>query len=71
MSSREEKFKRLANTRVNKTLKQIELIGNLSNKSIYQYTDADVAKIFREIDGAIRISKSRFKTKNNKKRFEL
>ena len=40
-----EKFKRLAEQRVTKVLKQIKLVGNLSNRSNYEYSDGDVKKI--------------------------
>jgi hypothetical protein len=43
------KFVELANKRVSKTLKSIQLIGNLSNRSNYDYTEEDVTKIFRAI----------------------
>ena len=45
MESKEEKFKRLANARVNNAIKQLELIGNLSNSASYDYTDDEVRKI--------------------------
>mgnify|MGYP003116160100 FL=1 len=45
MESKEEKFKRLAVSRVNKTLKQIRLLGNLSNQSLYEYPDKYILQI--------------------------
>ena len=45
MESKEEKFKRLAVSRVNKTLKQIRLLGNLSNQSLYEYPDRYIPQI--------------------------
>lgn len=55
-----EKFVRLANKRVNNAIKAIVLIGNLSNKSNYDYTDDDVAKIFKAIQGELNACKKRF-----------
>lgn len=43
------KFVKLATARVSKALKDIQLIGNLSNRSNYDYTDDDVAKIFKAL----------------------
>ena len=60
-----EKFKRLAEQRVTKVLKQIKLVGNLSNKSNYVYSDADVKKIYRAIKGALDEMKARFDSKGN------
>ena len=37
-----EKFKALAEKRVNNAIKQLQLIGNLSNTSSYEYTDEQV-----------------------------
>jgi hypothetical protein len=44
-----EAFVRLAEARTNKILKSLELLGNLSNKSNYSYTDEDIRKIFKAI----------------------
>lgn len=38
-------FKRLGNKRVKAALDKIRLVGNLSNRSSYEYTDEQVAKI--------------------------
>lgn len=56
-----EKFKRLAEKRVNNAIKNIRLIGNLSNRSNYSYTDQEVDKIFRALDKELKHAKSRFK----------
>jgi len=55
-----QKFVQLAQARVNKTLKDIQLIGNLSNRSNYDYTDEDVEKIFRALSQEITVCKKRF-----------
>lgn len=50
------KFVKLAEMRVNRAIKDIRLIGNLSNRGAYTYSEDDVRKIFRvlqkELDGA-------------------
>jgi len=43
-------FVRLAEARTNKILKSIELLGNLSNRSNYAYTEDDIKKIFKAIN---------------------
>ncbi|MDD3480896.1 MAG: hypothetical protein PHW75_01565 [Patescibacteria group bacterium] len=70
MESRREKFRRLANIRVNNALKQIGLIGNLSNKSSYEYTDDDIRKIFAELEGALKASKMKYKI-SKKRSFKI
>ena len=58
-----EKFVELAEKRVNKTLKDIKLIGNLSNRSNYSYTEQDVKKIYGALTKAVDEMKSKFDRK--------
>ena len=53
MRDREKKFLELAETRVNKVLEGMRLIGNLSNKRNYDYTDDQIKKICGDFFGAI------------------
>ena len=55
-----EKFVKLANSRVNKAIKDIQLIGNLSNRSNYDYTQEDVLQIFKALNKALNDCKNRF-----------
>ena len=68
------KFVKLAQARVNKAIKDIQLIGNLSNRSNYDYSDDDVAKIFRALSDEISACRKRFdlsKKKNDATKFTL
>lgn len=58
-----EKFVRLANARVNKAIKAIQLVGNLSNRSNYAYTEDDVNKIFRTLKTELNTCRQRFSNK--------
>lgn len=58
-----EKFVRLAENRVTKALKDIKLIGNLSNRSNYSYTDEDAKKIYHTLKKAVEDMKSKFDSK--------
>lgn len=73
MKNNREKFVDLANKRVNRTLKCIKLIGNLSNRSNYQYTEQDVEKIFDALQSEIKVCRNRFRSngKENEKEFSL
>jgi hypothetical protein len=62
MARNRDAFVRLANARVNKALESIRLVGNLSNKANYDYTDDDAQKIL----DALKISLAECR-----KRFEL
>ncbi|WP_010324925.1 hypothetical protein [Marinobacterium stanieri] len=61
------KFVELAEKRVNRALKDIKLIGNLSNRSNYYYTDADVKKIHKALTEALNDMKTRFDSKGASK----
>lgn len=47
--SKEMRFKRLAEARVDKITKMIRLLGNCSNKSNYEYTEEQVGKIYDKL----------------------
>ena len=66
MNEKSEKFKFLATKRVNNTLNQIRLIGNLSNKTYYEYTTEDAKKIISSLEREIKTVKERFLKKQNK-----
>ena len=68
MSIKKEKFKELAESRVNKALKAIELIGNLSETKNYEYDEVQIKKIFSHLDSALVSSKKRFQDKLKKKK---
>lgn len=71
METKNEKFKRLAEKRTNRLLKDLELIGNLSNKANYDYTEKDIRKMFQVIDEHVQITKNRFRSSNNSKKFKF
>ncbi|PZN92976.1 MAG: hypothetical protein DCF30_22340 [Hyphomicrobiales bacterium] len=60
MRDRRKKFVELAEARVSRAMKDIRLIGNLANKSAYEYTDEDVRRIFRALQKEFDSAKSRF-----------
>lgn len=60
MPDRREKFVRLAEQRVNRALREIRLIGNLSNRSAYESTEDDVKKIFRALQKELDVARGRF-----------
>jgi hypothetical protein len=70
---RRERFVTLAEARTAKAMNAIRLVGNLSNKSNYEYTDADVTQILKALDGEVRALKARFgdATNGREKAFKL
>ena len=70
--TKEEKFKRLAGLRVNGALDRIRLLGQLSNRGNYDYTDEQVDMIFKALHKALVDTKSKFReSAKNKNRFTL
>ena len=68
MEEKREKFKRLAESRTNKVIDMLGLIGNLSNQSNYEYTAKDVNKIFSSIEKALDVKRERFNSNLSKRR---
>lgn len=60
-SQKREKFVRLAEARVNNALRAIRLIGNLSNKNNYQYSEQDVQKILAALNLAVKELSNQFR----------
>lgn len=71
MSNKRENFEKIATGRVQKILKNLELLGNCSNTSYYDYNKDDVDKIFKAISKKLNATKSQYYSKMNKNPFEL
>lgn len=71
--SKREKFVRLAEARTNKIIDTLQLLGNCSNTSVYEYTAQDVEQIFQAIELEVREAKKKFSKIENEKntRFTL
>lgn len=70
--NRNARFKRLAEARTEKVLDMLDLIGNLSNKSFYEYTDEEIKAVFDAIEKSVKENKDKFnKNKKKKRRFTL
>lgn len=59
-SIKRSKFVELAEARVNRALKDLQLIGNLSNRSAYDFDEADIKKIFAALQRGLDSAKARF-----------
>ena len=55
-----QKFVALANRRVNRAIRDLRLVGNLSNRSIYDFTEEDVKKILKVLQRELDSIRSRF-----------
>lgn len=72
-SIKHKNFKRIAEARTEKVLDMLDLIGNLSNTSFYEYEDKEIKAIFDAIEKSVDENKKKFSKKNKKttRRFTL
>lgn len=60
MRDKRRKFIDLAESRVNRAIKDIRLIGNLANKNSYEYSEEDARRIIRALQKEVDAAKARF-----------
>lgn len=65
-AGKREKFRQLAESRTNRAIDAITRIGNLSNRQIYEWEEAEVKKIVRALREAINAVESRFESPKSK-----
>jgi len=68
--TRNERFKRLATARTNAVLDKLRLLGNLSSRSNYEYSEEEIRKIFSAIDCRFKSVRAKFEN-CYKKEFKL
>jgi hypothetical protein len=71
--TRRQKFIRVAEARTNKIIDMVQLLGNCSNTSAYEYTVSDIEKMYSAIETELKESRKRFSKIDSKKgsRFTL
>ena len=69
--NKKERFIRIAESRTQRLLNDIRLLGNCSNPSVYAYDNEDVSKIFKAIDEELRRIKALFSKNKQNKSFSL
>ena len=58
--TKDERFARLAEQRVNAILDKLRLLGQLSNRRNYVYSEDQVTTIFRAIQKELNLAKAKF-----------
>jgi len=73
VSEKRDNFIRLAEGRVTRAIEAIRVIGNLSNRSNYEYTEDDAKKIILALQSEISDLKKQFapKSTNRTDKFRL
>ena len=67
LETKRDKFVRIAEARTNKIIAMIQLLGNCSNLSQYEYTQKDVNKIFNAIQSELDAAKKRYNMQDSQK----
>ncbi len=65
--TKRDKFVRIAEARTNKIINMIQLLGNCSNQSMYEYSQKDVNKIFSAIQNELDEAKKRYSKQDSQK----
>jgi ABC-type Fe3+-hydroxamate transport system substrate-binding protein len=67
------KFIELANKRVNKAIKDLQLVGNLANRQNYEFTEEQAKKIVRALQQEVDQVKQNFQSvdETNRNEFKL
>lgn len=58
--SRNARFRRLAQSRGDRLIREINLLGNLANKNNYSYTEEQVLSLFEPIEKELRDTRDKF-----------
>lgn len=65
--TKRDKFVRIAEARTKKIINMIQLLGNCSNQSLYEYSQKDVNKIFNAIQAELDEAKKRYSKQDSQK----
>lgn len=63
--TKHQRFVRLAEARTNRIIATLRLLGNCSNPAAYEYSKAEIIKVFHAIDDAVASAKRRFEQKDS------
>ena len=66
----EQRFKRIAEVRTNAVLNRLRILGNLSNRQMYSYSEEDIDKIFTVINKQLKKVRAKFNSRREE-RFKL
>ena len=71
MESKNDRFRRIAEKRVDRIVDSFRLLSQCSNTSIYDFDEDQLNKIWRYLDKSYKDCKSSFSNKLKKKKFKL
>lgn len=65
--SKRERFLRIAAKRTQHVLERFRILGNCSNRSVYEYTAEDIEKIFAAIQEELEDTRRKFQDRKKKR----
>ncbi len=68
MNAKEERFLRLAESRMNELIDKFRLVGNLADKRNYSYSDEQAKQIVKALEEEIRTLKAKFSSIEQKEK---
>ena len=60
IETKRERFVRIVENRMNKIIDMMRLLGNCANKANYDYSEADVQKIFNTLEKELKAAKIKY-----------
>lgn len=60
-----ERFRYLAEKRTQTVLKKLQVLGNCANRSNYEYSEEEVAKIFAAIEQQLALIRAKFERRKD------
>ena len=63
----EQRFRRIATSRTNAVIDKLRILGNLSNRQVYSYTEEDINKTFSAINKQIKEIRAKFNSREQQK----
>ncbi len=66
-----DRFYRVAERRANNVINALRLLGQCANTRVYEYTEEDVQRMFREIERELRNAKQSFAAQEQSKEFRF
>lgn len=71
MENKNQKFIRLAESRVDKAFKALDLIGNLTNRYSYEYSESEGKQIIKALHQKVKDIEVKFSQGLTNKKFKL
>ena len=69
--TKKERFKRLASARTNAVIEKLEILGNCSNRSNYEYSEDEVKQMILAVERKLNEVKMLFGHSQNKDNFHF